>query len=108
MAFRIEPTNRPEDYVDFEVATNDGTVHDISLPKNDCLAPETVAKIRTELNKVKDDDPVIKIYVTQLTIVDPEHKALWSKLAARQLEQIMKHWAEASETDLGESEGSTD
>jgi hypothetical protein len=108
MAFRIEPTNRPEDFIDFEVVTNDGTTHDVKLPKNDCLSPETVAKLRTELNKVKDDDPVLKIYVIQLSIAAPEHKDLWKQLAARQLEQIMKHWGEASENDLGESKDSTD
>jgi isocitrate/isopropylmalate dehydrogenase len=107
MAFRIEPTNRPEDNVDFEVVTNDGETHNVSLPKNDCLPNETVAEIREMLNSVEETDLKVEVEKTELKIIaGHKHDEMFDKLTQRQINQMREHYRQESEGDLGESSAS--
>lgn len=106
MAFRIEPTNRPEDYVDFEIVTNDGATHNITMLKNDCLEPEKVGKLDEFLKSIEDADLMPEINRAQLKIIAPGHDEVFDQLTERQITQILKHYRAESRGDEGESEAS--
>ena len=112
MAFRIEPTNRPEDQVPFTIVTNDGTEHDVTLPKADCLPPATVRRLNELLASVEETDTLVEVNRASLVAIDPDHEDVWNQLAERQITQVFKHWNEESNADegaseLGESEASS-
>lgn len=102
MAFRIEPTNRPEDYVDFTVVTNDGSEHEIRLQKNDCLDHGKVEELQELFRSVEETDLMSEVNRKQLAIIAPDHEDVWSQITERQITQILTHYREASEGDLGE------
>ncbi|MEY8565208.1 hypothetical protein AALF15_01375 [Corynebacteriaceae bacterium 7-707] len=108
MAFRIEPTNRPEDFVDFEIVTNDGSTHEVSIPKNDCLPPETVDRLAETLASIEDTDMAAQVNRAQLKVIAPGNDDVFDQLTERQLNDILKHYRAESDGDLGESEASTD
>lgn len=107
MAFKIERTDRPEDFVDFEIDTGDG-VEELRLQKPDCLPPETVAKIAKTYNDKAEDLSLLEMNRELLGIVAPGKRKLFKSMAERQITQITEIWNESSEVNVGESEASED
>lgn len=104
MAFRIEPANRPEDRVDFIIVTNDNIEHEVSIPKSDCLPPETVARLSEVVASIEETDNIVDSLRAQLKGLDPEHTDLWDQLVQRQIVDIFDHWNKESSSDYGASD----
>lgn len=105
MAFRIERTDQPDNYVDFEIVTNDGNTHNVRILKNDCLPPETVAKLREMLASIEEEDFVDDVTRAEFKILAPGHDDMFDQLTTRQIVQIRDHYRAESEGDQGGDQG---
>lgn len=105
MAFRIEPANRPEDQVDFTIVTNDNTEHPITIPKPDCLPPETVARVNEVIASTEPTDPAVEALRAQLIALVPDQKPVWDQLVQRQILEVFDYWNKSTQdedTTVGE------
>lgn len=103
MAFRIDATNGPENRVDFEIHTNDGATHNITLLKNDCLPPDTVGKLNEFFKSIEDTDLMPEVNRGQLKIICPGHDDVFDQLTERQITNLLNHYREESKGDEGET-----
>lgn len=106
MAFRIEPSNRSEDRVDFIIVTNDNVEHNITLQKPDTVSPETVARLNECIASFEDTDTAVDRLRAQLVAMSPENKHVWDQLVQRQLVEIFNYWNSSiadEDTTLGEA-----
>lgn len=107
MAIKIERTDRPEDFVEFEIDTPGGLV-ELSLQKPDCLPPDVVAKISKVYNEKAEKISTLDMNRELLGIIAPDKKKALQTMPERQITQITTAWNESSGVTMGESEASED
>lgn len=116
MAFEITNDFTP---VEFDIPAGKDKKVTLSVPPMDCISPSDVDAMNKQLEAFEDADvedarnplkDAAALLRFQLKYFNPgKQKAdLIDGLVVRQLRQIDKHWAEASQIDMGESETSTD